>query len=234
MSACAVWSSASTEVPAEDSPAFAALGVVHAFALRQPGIEVEVDKDESLERLRPTHEALRTQLGLAGRRLCTAEQVHGAEVALADPGFPGPLPGVDALITNDPTLTLGIYTADCCAVFLADPVSRVIALVHSGAKGTRLGVVPRTVERMCEAFGCVPARVTALLGPCIRPPFYEWDFAAEIRSQLEGEGVRTVLDPQVCTASHPGRYYSYRRELGKTGRMLALLALGNGASVKAP
>ena len=76
---------------------------------------------------------------------------------------------------------------------------------------------------MQEEFGCDPAGMTAQLGPCIRPPHYEVDFAAEIRRQCRG--LRAVVDCGSCTASEPSRYYSYRREKGQTGRMLALLAL---------
>ncbi len=65
----------------------------------------------------------------------------------------------------------------------------------------------------------------AQLGPCIRPPWYETDFAAEIVRQLRAAGVGRVEDGGTCTAADPERYYSYRREKGQTGRMLALLAL---------
>jgi copper oxidase (laccase) domain-containing protein len=63
------------------------------------------------------------------------------------------------------------------------------------------------------------------IGPCIRPPCYEVDFAAEIRRQAAGEGVLEIHDEEICTACHPERYYSYRREKGMTGRMLATLTL---------
>jgi copper oxidase (laccase) domain-containing protein len=63
------------------------------------------------------------------------------------------------------------------------------------------------------------------LSPCIRPPHYEIDFAAEIVRQAHAAGVTKVYDDGVCTACHPDLYYSYRAEKGKTGRMLALLGL---------
>ena len=63
------------------------------------------------------------------------------------------------------------------------------------------------------------------LSPCIRPPHYEVDFAAEIIRQARAAGVEQVHDSGRCTASDPARYYSYRAEKGRTGRMLALLAL---------
>jgi copper oxidase (laccase) domain-containing protein len=63
------------------------------------------------------------------------------------------------------------------------------------------------------------------LSPCIRPPHYEVDFAAEIIRQCRVLGVRNVRDCGTCTACDLRRYYSYRAEKGKTGRMLAVLGL---------
>jgi copper oxidase (laccase) domain-containing protein len=219
------WTPTATEVKAEHSPAWTTLGVVHAFAVRQPGVIVDVEKAEAVTRLAPLHKGLRRELGLELREILFAEQVHGADVAAVDGSDTLCQPGVDALVTSSTAVCLGIYTADCCAVFLTDPLRRVAALAHSGAKGTRLGVVQNTVRCMVERFGCQPADIHALLSPCIRPPLYEWDFAAEIRGQLANLGVQSVMDSGLCTGADTLRYYSYRMEKGRTGRMLALLAL---------
>jgi copper oxidase (laccase) domain-containing protein len=71
------------------------------------------------------------------------------------------------------------------------------------------------------------------LSPCIRPPHYEIDFAAEIVRQCRELGVTAVHDCGVCTACDLARYYSYRAEKGRTGRMLAFLAL-NYSSLSSP
>jgi copper oxidase (laccase) domain-containing protein len=78
---------------------------------------------------------------------------------------------------------------------------------------------------MSEEFGSDPDDLIAQLGPCIRPPHYEVDFAAEIVTQLEQCGVSQVFDSGENTGSDLSRFYSYRMEKGLTGRMLALLAL---------
>jgi copper oxidase (laccase) domain-containing protein len=65
----------------------------------------------------------------------------------------------------------------------------------------------------------------AIIGPCIRPPCYEVDFAAEIARQASEEGIHEILDAGTCTACTLDRYYSYRHEKGLTGRMLATLTL---------
>jgi hypothetical protein len=78
---------------------------------------------------------------------------------------------------------------------------------------------------METAFGAEPPEMIALLGPCIRPPHYEVDFAAEILRQCREAGVGTIVDPGINTAADTARYYSYRAEKGRTGRMLAMLGL---------
>ncbi|HEV7406368.1 MAG TPA: polyphenol oxidase family protein [Chthoniobacteraceae bacterium] len=211
---------------AETFPALGALpGVVHAFTLRMPGVDVKVDREEALRRLDTVHADVRRELGLDPRLFVTARQVHGKEVAVVDSSTRECVPDVDGLITADPGVCLGIYVADCCAVYLVDPRRRVAALLHAGRKGAEQGIAPAAVERMQAEFGCDPADLVAQLSPCIRPPHFETDFAALIVSQLQQAGVREIHDSGICTASHPERYYSYRRELGRTGRMLALLAL---------
>jgi copper oxidase (laccase) domain-containing protein len=133
--------------------------------------------------------------------------------------------GVDGLITREAGLLLGIYVADCGVVFLADPRTGAIGLVHAGKKGTELGIVPEAIRLMGERFGSRPEDVIVQLGPCIRPPAYEVDFAADLRAQTLAAGVlpEHLHDCGICTSSDPERYYSYRLEKGRTGRMLGLL-----------
>lgn len=213
-------------VPVETFPALAAIpGIVHAFTGRAEGIDVAVDREVALARLEKSHAEVRESIGLGGRVFINAQQVHGADVAVVDASTVAPVPGVDGLITNDPRVCLGIYVADCGAVFLVEPDRRVIGLLHSGRKGTELGITRVAIARMVAEFQCDPARMIVQLAPCIRPPHYEIDFAAEIVRQAGDAGVREVHDCGVCTGENVGRYYSYRMERGRTGRMLAKLAL---------
>jgi copper oxidase (laccase) domain-containing protein len=214
----------SPDCPYEQFPALSPLPVVHAFAGKVPGLDVKTDRPTAMERLDGYHANLRARLKLDGRHYITAEQVHGAEVTVVGRNSPTRVPGVDALVTDDPAVCLGIYVADCGPVLLVDPVRRVIGCAHSGRKGTDLGVVPATIEVMA-AMGASVENIVVQLGPCIRPPYYEVDFAAEILRQCRAAGLRSVYDSGACTASRADRYYSYRREKGQTGRMLALLAL---------
>ncbi len=212
----------------ETFPALAALGFIrHAFIGRIPGVEVTTERAEALRRLDEIHRDLRAELGFGAMPFATAEQVHGREIAvLADPlteDFCAA--GADGLVTNQSGISLGIYVADCAAVFLVDPVRRCIGLVHSGKKGTELAIVSRAIETMRTRFGSVPADLVVQLSPCIRPPHYEIDFAPEIVRQARAAGVTQVHDCGRCTANAPERYYSYRLAKGRTGRMLALLAM---------
>ena len=78
---------------------------------------------------------------------------------------------------------------------------------------------------MSAQFGSRASDLVVQLSPCIRPPHYEIDFAAEIVRQCRELGVTSIHDSGVGTASDLDRYYSYRAEKGRTGRMLAFLAL---------
>jgi hypothetical protein len=196
------------------------------FVCRVPGVDVCHDKTAALEALEKSHAAARTALGLGDRAFITAEQIHGNEVAVVDQHSTTPVPRADALVTADPRVCLGIYVADCAAVWLLDPVNKAVGLAHSGKKGTELGIVPATIEAMRATFGSSPADMIVQISPCIRPPDYETDFAAGIIRQCASAGVRQIFDCGRNTAADPGRYYSYRVGRGKTGRMLALLAPG--------
>lgn len=209
----------------ETFPALAELPVLHAFTGRVPGIDVRIDRAAALKRLAGHHEEIRSRIGAGKHRFVTAEQVHGAGVAVVRSGAEATLQGVDGLITDDPSVCLGIYVADCGPVWLVDPERRAIGCVHSGRKGTELSIVSATIEVMVRDLGCEPSRMIAQLGPCIRPPNYEVDFASEIVRQCLEAGLTQVHDCGRCTAADNQRYYSYRREKGQTGRMVALLAL---------
>jgi polyphenol oxidase len=213
-----------TSPPVERFPALDALEeVLHGFVLRVPDLDVRTDRENALRRLDGFHEVALRNFG--ARQLRLAEQVHGNSVAVVSIDSSAKSAGVDALITCDPNISLGIYVADCCAVFLVEPKRRVIGLVHSGRKGTALNVTGAAVRKMSTEFGSDPLSILALLSPCIRPPNYEVDFAHDIVQQLKQSGVELVFDSGENTAADLKKFYSYRMEKGRTGRMLALLAL---------
>lgn len=214
---------------AEHFPALDEIGNIrHGFIERVPGIDVSADKPEALKRLDAAHREYRREIGIGDWPLATAQQVHADKIAVID----GPVDrdqefaGCDGMITNQRKIALGIHVADCCAVYIVDPKTPAIGLVHSGKKGTELAIAAKAIQEMRKHFGSNPADLIVQLSPCIRPPHYEIDFAANIVEQCRAPGVKEIHDSRICTACDIDRYYSYRAEKGKTGRMLAVLGLG--------
>jgi hypothetical protein len=165
--------------------------VVHGFGLRREGgvggIQEE-DLREELEVLGFSREAVVAQ----------GEQVHGNRVAYVRVDGVGDgdvfFEGVDGLFTRDRGVALVIRTADCAPVFVWDRRGGVVGLAHSGRRGTEGNIVGRLIEGMEGELGTRAEDLVVVVGPCIRPPFYEVDFAREIGEQARRAGVRDVVD----------------------------------------
>jgi YfiH family protein len=200
-------------------------------------------------------------LGAAAAVPVEAEQVHGGRAGVLatgigdpQPASRGPIPGVDALVTNRRGVWLAIYAADCVPVLLVDTRTPAVAAIHAGWRGTAAGIVPETIARMGEAFGTDPERCAVELGPAIGGCCYEvdlpvaramekapwWPEAARatgperwhldlrtaIRRQLLQAGIPSgrIAVVPLCTACRPDLFFSYRRD-GITGRMAARISL---------
>lgn len=195
------------------------------FVARVPGVAGGYEKDAALAELEEAHRVAVARLGFDWSELTRAEQVHGAEVASIEQGGAGGfVRGVDGLMTCREDLLLGIYVADCGLIWLADTETGAVALVHSGRKGTEERILPQAVQAMSREFGTDPKHLLGVLGPCIRPPHYEVDFAAALIVQAREAGVGRFIDCGLCTGAEVERFYSYRMEKGATGRMLGLIA----------
>ncbi|MBT8037370.1 MAG: polyphenol oxidase family protein [Verrucomicrobiae bacterium] len=196
------------------------------FIGRIAGVYVDTDREATLRRLGPSHQSALRGLGFSEAELHRAEQVHGSEIAMVEKTDPAQTwSGVDGLMTTDAGVLLGVYVADCGAVYISDPVRGILALLHSGKKGTEQNITGKAIAMMRERWGSRAEDLVVALAPCIRPPAYEVDFAAEIRRQVLAEGVpeNQWTDSGLCTSRDLENYYSYRMEKGSTGRMLALL-----------
>jgi polyphenol oxidase len=198
-------------------------------------------------------------LEMAPHELAEAEQVHGNGVSVLDHGAAlrrgdGPIPGVDALVTDRRGLWLAIYTGDCVPVLILDAKTPAVAAAHAGWRGTAAGVVPATIARMREALGTDPGQCVVALGPAIggccyevdapvaramegmawwgeaaratRPERWHLDLRTAIRCQLLEAGVPAarITIVSLCTACRPELFFSYRRD-GVTGRMAASICL---------
>ncbi|MCP3797753.1 peptidoglycan editing factor PgeF [Allokutzneria sp. A3M-2-11 16] len=185
-------------------------------------------------------------IGLTPDRLVWMEQVHGRTVGVVKGPVAEPLEATDALVTTEPGLALVSLVADCVPVLLGDAEAGVIAAVHAGRVGARIGVVPATLEAMREQ-GAEPGRIEALLGPSVCGECYEvpaamqadvekhlpgsacktrsgtpgLDLRAGLWQQLADAGVgRIGLDPR-CTAEDQ-TLFSHRRQ-APTGRLAAVV-----------
>jgi len=205
-------------------------GIRAGWIGRVPDLPLAVDREEAMKLLRCHHAAAIRDFAGASASWERAEQVHGNAVAvvpsaatiLAPDGLPM-VPQVDGLITNHPYVVLAIYVADCGPIWLVDRRTGAIGLLHSGRKGTEENILANALRAMAENFGTKPEDVTAVLGPCIRPPDYEVDFATQIAAQANESGVGNYSDCGLNTASDLQSHYSYRREMGRTGRMMAMI-----------
>lgn len=187
--------------------------------------------------------------------LVMAGLVHGTTVARVDASTAGePLagggryvPAVDALISDDPAVTLLLTAADCAQVFLVDARHRAVGLAHAGWRGTAAGVLTATVVAMRAQFGSDPAELDAAIGPCLGPccarfsdphselpawcaPFIHGnhvDLWAMNRRQLLEAGLRPerVAVAAVCTVCRRDEFFSHRGAGGRTGRFAAAIGV---------
>jgi len=164
----------------------------------------------------------------------------------------------DAILTDNPAVTLYMRYADCVPLMFHDPKKGVVGIAHAGWMGTVKGMAKATVEKMGSEYGCRPKNIIAAIGPSIGADHYEIgpdviikvqdafgndaDRLLESRDgrayldlwmanhiQLQAAGVGQIEVAGVCTACHLDDWFSHRAEKGKTGRFGALIGLENNS-----
>jgi polyphenol oxidase len=156
----------------------------------------------------------------------------------------------DGLVTTDPGVVLAVLTADCAPVLLADPAARVVGAVHAGWRGLAAGVVEAGVAALAS-LGADPAQSVGLVGPAVGGCCYEvgpdvreavgarlpealattrdgrpaLDPAAGAAQALRRAGVGQVRVAAECTFDLEERFFSHRRDHGRTGRQAGIVAL---------
>ena len=195
---------------------------------RLAGVDVLGEREFALRNLAPLHDRIAAEEFPGTGTRHHAEQVHSNRIEVISKTSDKKTvthPGVDGLITKLPGQLLAIYIADCAAIYLADPVTKSIALLHSGKKGTEQNILAEAVGKMTSLYSTNPSDLVCVISPCIRPPDYDVDFASTIASQAASLGIVNFHESCENTASDLEAHYSYRIEKGLTGRMLALLAI---------
>lgn len=183
-------------------------------------------------------------------RLVSLKQTHSDVVRIAD-GALGCIGEGDALATDRPGLLLGVKTADCLPILLADRERRVVAAVHAGWRGTARGIVRRTVETLRRSFSCQPEDLVVAIGPGIGVCCYEvgpevadrfrsllpeldgaqgsvrLDLVEANRRELIAAGVAAerVWTADLCTCCCPEEFHSHRREPLLRGRMWSVIGI---------
>lgn len=132
--------------------------------------------------VRRNRDRLAETIGLPPQRLVWMEQIHSRNVEIVDGPRSEPVPATDALVTTVPGLALVVVTADCVPILLSDDEAGVIAAVHAGRIGARIGIVPRVLDAMVSA-GARIDRIGAFLGPAASGRQYE--VPAEMRADVE-------------------------------------------------
>ncbi len=189
----------------------------------------------------------------ADMEVFTVSQYHSAQVVLLDkPWDRHEAPQADAIITMEKNLPIGVLTADCVPVLLAEENGKAIAAIHAGWKGTQQGIIQSTINAL-EEIGIAPEALIASIGPAISGESFE--VGAEVKSQFPGyenyftvksdkhlfnlkglvahllylTGVRHITDIGVDTYTNPAQYYSYRRNThantSRYGRQLSAIML---------
>ncbi|MBI4970846.1 MAG: peptidoglycan editing factor PgeF [Candidatus Omnitrophica bacterium] len=196
----------------------------------------------------PDRSALCRELQIARENAVGLKQCHGDRIAWVHQGQVDEIAETDALVTNQSGVLLTIRTADCVPVFVFDPETLTIALIHAGWKGARLGIVKKTILELAGRSGSDVKRLQAALGPSIRSCCYEFrsdqipefksfmkpvngkhhfDLIGYLFQELEGLGIpqSSIFDSGLCTFCNPGDFFSYRREQENAGRMISFMML---------
>ena len=191
---------------------------------------------------------------LPGAGLATVHQVHGATAVRCEQPWPNDQrPRAAGLVTDRPGLLLGILTADCAPVLLADADVRVVGAAHAGWRGALAGVTDSVITAM-ESLGARRERIVAAVGPCIgrnsyavdaafRARFLEadpdnarffadgpsFDLEAYVAARLQAAGIAGIEALGLDTYADPERFFSYRRATHRGeadyGRQMAMIAV---------
>ena len=227
-------------------------GVVALVSERDVDFTLNGSRDKAMPCLYLTDKQkdfFRHKTGITIERAAWAKQVHGTKILDVSKKFlkHEELLEADGLLTSDIHLPIAVRTADCLSIFIFDPRKKTIGLVHAGWRGSREGILQRAIERLRHGWNSNPQDLKIAFGPSIRSCCYQvgeefkgcfpkevqrkengyyLDLVLVNRNQLRPLGVKdqNIFDCNVCTCCD-SRFFSYRREGEKAGRMLSVMML---------
>lgn len=162
--------------------------LVHAFSTRMGGVSkgyfssmnLSFQRGDEAEAVMENHRRLAQAVGYPYEKLVFSNQVHTTKiykVTEADCGKgicrDSDIVGIDGLMTNVPGIPLMTFYADCVPLYFYDPKQRVVALAHSGWRGTVAGMGRVMVEAMKREYGSEPSDIVCAIGPSICQDCYE-------------------------------------------------------------
>ncbi|GAB4142701.1 MAG: peptidoglycan editing factor PgeF [Sphingomonadales bacterium] len=213
-------------LPLLTAPTLHALpGIRHGFFTRQGGVSTGLYASLNLgagsadAAGHVTENRARVAARLGACHVQTLYQVHSPDaVSIDQPLAMAARPQADALITTQPGLAVGVLTADCVPVLLADADAGVIAAAHAGWRGTLAGIIARTLDVMTAA-GANPHRIHAAIGPAIAQTSYEVGEDVRARFMADGDAAdesffRPAAAPRKWLCDLPGMVANRLRDRG--------------------
>lgn len=158
-------------------------------------------------------------------KITRGKQIHGTKIQVVKEKDRGcEFPSTDGLITNLPYIPLAVFTADCIPIFLCDSKTNSTGIVHAGRKGTQKRILEKAVKKMIKFYDVKCKNLLVSFGPHICKSCYPFDLAGENLTQLLKLGVerKKIKISKICTYENQ-KFFSYRREGKKTGRMMSVI-----------
>jgi len=202
---------------------FKSAGIKHGFSTRLGGVSTGVygslnlgfNRGDSDENVRENFKRIATALDMNYERMCLSKQTHTTNVIVVEEkdagnGIMHPIPydNVDGIITNVKDMPLVTFYADCVPLFFYDPAKQVVALSHSGWRGTVGKIGKATIVKMHEVFGCEPKDIICGVAPSICKNCYEVsvDVANEFRKAFGEKADKYLLRPSTFNPDDQDKY----------------------------
>lgn len=213
------------------------------------GLNLGVFTNDNFEKVDYNFKKIFNAVDMSVEKKVFLKQIHSGEFYVVDEknykeilGHEG-----DAIITSEPGIAIGVFTADCVPIILLDKSKKIVSVIHAGWKGTYNGIVKRVLNFMVKSLdsdlNCVLAAIGPSIGSCcfevgidvadkfkfvyLRDGKYFVDLWAENIEQMKDIGISesNIASSELCTFCNKKLFYSYRRDNGKTGRMATFIEL---------